>query len=50
MVREVRRITFAGSVFEDNLVSGFPVGIHIRKDSGMAIGAGLPPEFEKLRR
>ena len=43
-----REIRVGTNVFQNNKVSGFPVGIHISNDGGIAIGAQLPPQFKKL--
>ncbi len=43
-----KEIRFAGSVFSNNIISGFPVGIKIDKNGGIGIGTPFPPEFQRL--
>ena len=37
------------NTIQNNMVSGFGVGIWVKSDGGMAIGAPLPPGLAKLR-
>jgi hypothetical protein len=43
-----RAIYFRGSVFSENIFLNVPVGIRIKKDGGVALGAQFPPEFARL--
>ena len=42
-----REIRIGTSVFSNNVINGFPVGVLVRGGS-IGIGAGLPPEFQQL--
>jgi hypothetical protein len=43
-----REIRVGTNVFQNNIVSGMSVGIHIMENGGIALVAQFPPEFRKL--
>ncbi|HQQ14559.1 MAG TPA: hypothetical protein PK764_03410 [Deltaproteobacteria bacterium] len=43
-----REIKVGTNVFQNNIILGMPVGIHVMKDGSIAMGAQFPPEFRKL--
>ncbi|MEI6610799.1 MAG: hypothetical protein WCO53_13800 [Deltaproteobacteria bacterium] len=43
-----REIRIGTNVFQNNMITGFAVGIRVDKNGGIALGAGLPPELQKL--
>ena len=45
-----REICIGTNKFQNNLVSGFAVGIIVDGRGGIGMGAGLPPELEHLIR
>lgn len=40
-----KKIMYRGNVFEGNIFMGIPVGIHIKSDGSLAIGARLPNQL-----
>jgi hypothetical protein len=45
-----REIRIGTNTFQNNLVSGFNVGIIVDSKGGIGMGAGLPPEIQNLFR
>ena len=45
-----REIRIGTNTFQNNLVSGFAVGIIVDGKGGIGMGAGLPPELQSLFR
>ena len=43
-----REIRVETNVFQNNMIVGSQVGIKIDKNGGIAMGTGLPPEFQKI--
>lgn len=45
-----REIRVGTNTFQNNLISGFAVGITVDSKGGIGMGAGLPPELQSLFR
>jgi len=43
-----REIRIGTNVFQNNMITGFAVGISVDKNGGIALGSALPPELQKL--
>ncbi|HFC54431.1 MAG TPA: hypothetical protein ENJ43_08375 [Gammaproteobacteria bacterium] len=43
-----KEIRIGTNVFQNNIVSGFAVGIIVDGNGGIGMGAGLPPELQSL--
>ena len=43
-----REIRIGTNTFQNNLISGFAVGIIVDSNANIGIGAGLPPELQSL--
>lgn len=45
-----REIRIGTNTFQNSIVSGFAVGIIVNSKGGIGMGAGLPPELQRLFR
>ncbi len=43
-----REIRIGTNVFQNNMITGFPVGIRVDMSGGIDLGSGLPPELQKI--